>query len=194
MTAIETWTPWGNLPVAANDNKPAPRVVAFTGLAGSGKSTAARYLESKGYTRIRFAGPLKDMMRAVGLSEEQIEGSRKEEPASILYGKTPRHAMQTLGTEWGRNCIHENFWVGLWHDRADRVLESGGRVVVDDCRFPNEAAMVRRLGGRIYRIVGRGGIGYNHASERGNLICDAEIDNVGDLASLHSGIERALAA
>lgn len=56
-------------------------IIGFTGLAGSGKSTAALHT---GYTRVRFAGPLKDMMRALGLTEQEIEGDRKEKPCNLL--------------------------------------------------------------------------------------------------------------
>ena len=45
------------------------RVVGITGLAGSGKTTIARYLmEQYDYTRIRFADPLKAMLRELGYS------------------------------------------------------------------------------------------------------------------------------
>jgi len=183
-----TTTPHG---LPANDNL--PPVIAFTGQAGSGKSTATRYLvERHGYTLVKFAGPLKDMMRALGLEEGQIEGDRKEVPTSLLAGKTPRHAMQTLGTEWGRNCIGEDFWVGVWRQRANVIIANGGRVVTDDCRFPNEAQAIRRLGGDIYRIVGRGGIAGGHVSERGCGDEDLVIDNVGSLEELHDKVEKAL--
>ncbi len=151
---------------AANDNL--PPIVAFTGQAGSGKSTATKYLAEKhGYTLVKFAGPLKDMMRAIGIDERQIEGDLKEFPCDTLAGRTPRHAMQTLGTQWGRDCIGEDFWIRIWKQRANDVQRAGGRVVVDDCRFPNEAQAIRRLGGDIYRLVGRGGIAGHHESESG---------------------------
>lgn len=82
-----------------------PPVIALTGLAGSGKSTASKYLvEKHGYQLVKFAGPLKDMLRAIGFGEDDIEGNGKELSNSLLCDKTPRHAMQTLGTEWGENA------------------------------------------------------------------------------------------
>src|SRR5690606_21287800 len=127
----------GRVYAASTDNL--PPVVAFTGRAGSGKSTASRYLvERHGYQLVKFAGPLKAMMRALGLGDRHIEGDDKELPCALLSGKTPRHAMQTLGTEWGRNCIGENFWVDLWTYHASQHE----RVVVDDCRFANEARAI----------------------------------------------------
>lgn len=175
--------------VAANDNY--PRLVALTGAAGSGKSTATKFLvERHGYTMVKFAGPLKDMLRAIGLGEEHIEGSMKERPDAMLCGKTPRHAMQTLGTEWGRNCIGEDFWAGIWEIRVQRVFNSGGRVVVDDCRFPNEAASVRTKGGMIIKLDGRGGIAGQHASEAGCGQHDAIVTNDGGMVELYAGVEE----
>ena len=176
----------------ANDNL--PRVVALTGAAGSGKSTAADYLiRHHGYERVKFADPLKDMMRAIGLSERYIEGDLKEEPTPWLRGKTPRHAMQTLGTEWGRNCIGEDFWVFLWRMRCiDVIVGEDGRVVVDDCRFPNEAAAVRSLGGVIIKLEGRGGIAGAHASEAGCGTWDSVVENDGCVTDLYAGVEEAI--
>ncbi|WP_457659618.1 deoxynucleotide monophosphate kinase family protein [Sinorhizobium medicae] len=174
---------------AANDNY--PRLVALTGSAGSGKSTATRFLvERHGYTLVKFAGPLKDMLRAIGLDEDEIEGEAKESPSGELCGKTPRHAMQTLGTEWGRKCIGDDFWIGLWRRRVQTNLADGNRVVCDDCRFPNEAEAIRQLGGMIIKLEGRGGIAGQHASEAGCGQHDAVVTNDGGVVDLYSAVEQ----
>jgi hypothetical protein len=204
MTAL-AYSPWGGHELAANDNRPSPcashgqpddslpLVVALSGAAGSGKSTAAQYLvDMHGYTRVRFAGPLKAAMAALGLSARHIEGDLKEVPCDLLCGKTPRYAMQTIGTEWGRNIIGPTFWTGLWRAAAGAIIESGGRVVVDDCRFPNEAAAVRAMGGDIYRLAGRGGIAGSHESERMDFLADVHIDNAGTQAELYALLNGAL--
>ena len=142
-------------------------LLALSGLAGAGKSTAAKHLSAvHGFTLVKFAGPLKRMLRSIGLSEEEIEGVKKEVPSSLLCGKSPRHAMQTLGTEWGRNLIGPDFWVNLWEFTACEILAEGGKVVVDDCRFPNEAEKVRKLGGKIVVIQGPRKLSMAHASEQ----------------------------
>lgn len=199
MTAAIAYDPWGGHDLPANDNRPAaaqdnlPLIVALSGAAGSGKSTAAQYLvDIHGYTRVRFAGPLKAAMAALGLSARHIEGDLKEVPCDLLLGKTPRYAMQTIGAEWGRNLIGEDLWTGLWRAAANNVIEDGGRVVVDDCRFPNEAATVRKMGGDIYRIIGRGGIAGGHESERMDFIPDVVIDNSGGVEELRSRVDQAL--
>ena len=143
---------------------PAPLVViAFAGKAGAGKSTCADHLINQhGFERIKFASALKEMLRtflryrgaAPELIERMVEGDLKERPSPLLNDQTPRRALQTLGTEWGRQLIHENLWVDTERDH----LPKWGRFVCDDCRFPNEAAMIRGVGGKLIQVVRSEGV------------------------------------
>ena len=128
------------------------KVIGLTGFAGVGKTTIARLFTHKGYTLTRFAEPLKDMLRALGLSEEELNGSLKDAPCVTILGITPRHAMQTLGMEWGRDLIHPDLWIHIWGLRARKVLDSGGRIIVDDCRFRNEAVAIHNLDGIVINV------------------------------------------
>jgi hypothetical protein len=100
---------------------------------------------------------------------------------------TPRYALQTLGTEWGRNC-----YTNTWVDYAIRVasrLEAGWEysapmgvcgqqlhkytgIAIPDVRFKNEVAAIKKAGGVVIRVdrPGYGGnmVGgiQNHASEK----------------------------
>lgn len=140
-----------------------PTLIGLCGPLGGGKSTAAKILFAKyGYTRMRFAGPLKEMLATIGLNTEQLDGSRKSEPDSkLLCGKTPRWAMQSIGTEWGRKLIGEDIWVNVVREKIISLRQSSERaglkamVVIDDVRFPNEVAMIRDLGGVLIKIYGR---------------------------------------
>lgn len=156
-------------------------IVAFTGLAGSGKSTAAAHLVRRhGYQRVRFAGPLKAMMMALGCTPAEIDGARKEMPCELLGGKTPRHAMQTLGTEWGRDLIASDLWIRAWQAAVAKV-PAGVPIVVDDCRFPNEGEAVRAAGGVIVRIDRPGaGTASVHASEQHVLPAVETLRNIAD--------------
>ncbi len=138
-----------------------PRIIiALTGAKGSGKDTAADALVSDlGFTRLKFATPLKDMLatlyRHAGVDEatilRKLEGDLKEVPCEVLLGKTPRLAMQTLGSEW-RDLIDKNLWTNLILQRiasANPVVN----FVVTDLRFRHELDAVHRLGGRVMRVV-----------------------------------------
>ena len=194
---VDPWEMWHQPPLtAANDNgRKLPKVVALTGLAGSGKSTLADYLiERHGYVRVKFAGPLKAMARAVGLGEAHIEGELKEVPCPLLQGRTPRFFMQQLGTQFGRDIIGPEFWTGLWAATANDVLDNGGRVVVDDCRFDNEADVVRQFGGVVIQLQGRGGLqtaSGSHASEAG-VDADVVLRNNGTIADLQARADEVL--
>lgn len=174
------------------------RLIAFTGPAGCGKSTAAEALVEMGWARVKFADPLKNMLRALYYScgiedtafiEARIEGEMKEEPDPLLRGRTPRWALQTLGTEWGRNLISEDLWTAAWRNKVNGLLAEGVDVVADDCRFPNEAEAVRRLGGKVVQILGRcAGIGGRHASERMEIDPDMKIANAATIEGFQTDV------
>jgi hypothetical protein len=169
-------------------------IIGLTGYAGSGKSTAAKHLvERHGFVLVKFAGPLKQMMRCLGLGDREIEGELKEEPHPLLSGKTPRYAMQTLGTEWGRDLIGFGLWVNVAMDRVHAVLDRGGKVVLDDCRFPNEASAIKEAGGVIIKVIRplTTPVGA-HASEEQELPVDWEVYNVNDVEGLGRVIDSTL--
>jgi hypothetical protein len=181
--------------------KDLPQIIALVGNAGAGKSTVAEYLqEVHNYKLVKFAGPLKNMLRAIGLDDEEIEGSRKEQPCLLLCGKTPRHAMVTLGTEWGRDHIGPNFWVGLWEEEVCAHINSGHLVVVDDCRFRNELEMVYALGGLAWQITRPDHAGSSIPTHRSEGALSAYYDsmrklvNDSDVTALHLQVFDALRA
>jgi hypothetical protein len=173
----------------------APRtIIAFTGLAGSGKSTAAAHLvKHRGFTRLRFAGPLKAMMAALGLTPAQVDGNEKEVPCELLGGKTPRYAMQTIGTEWGRDLIDSNLWINAFNAALAKVA-AGVPVVIDDCRFPNEADAVRAAGGILVRIERPGaGTASVHSSEAHALPAARTLHNTLSEQNLREQVDKLLA-
>lgn len=73
---------------------------------------------------------------------------------------TPRYALQTLGTNWGRDCFPD-VWADLGVRRA--LASNAPLVAITDCRFVNEAKAVRAAGGEVWRIV-RPGAGLSGAA------------------------------
>jgi hypothetical protein len=158
-------------------------LIGITGLAGSGKSAVANVLTTEfGFTRVKFAGPLKNMLHTMfadmGFCEDDrermLEGDLKETVIPEL-GVTPRRLMVDLGTAWGRECIREDLWLRLWSAQADRF----NRVVVDDVRFPNEVDIIRNRGGVIWRLERPGLAAGSHVSEQ-LRVADPEITLVND--------------
>lgn len=165
-------------------------LIGLIGYKGSGKSEVAKLLETQGFVRLPFAAPIKNMVSALGLTDRQIHGSQKETPMPELFGFTPRHIMQTLGTEWGRS-LHPGFWTNCW-----RLKYVPGRLtVVDDVRFPNEAEMLLSLGGHLWR-VDRPGVtrSSDHESEAyvETLPHHRIIRNDGDLEYLYDCAQHSL--
>jgi hypothetical protein len=138
-----------------------PIVVAFSGRRGSGKSEACKILcEELGFYDLKFAAPLKNMLRALYTTcgvdsdtiERKIEGDLKERPCEWLSGRTPRHAMQTLGTEW-REMLSTELWSDMFFSTAMSGTY-GDRITCSDYRFMHEAVVLEKLGAikcRIFR-------------------------------------------
>jgi hypothetical protein len=176
-------------------------IIGIAGLAGSGKDTAAEFLvKNHNFVRVALADKLKRICRDVfDFSDEQMWGpsSRRNEPderyprgerdcsqpdcvGHVEY-LTPRYALQTLGTEWGRNCYND-IWTEDALRTAKTLLEPGNPlrnfymsshhhynmkgglqsctstckqirgVVIPDVRFKNEMARIKQAGGYLIRM------------------------------------------
>lgn len=136
------------------------QLIGLVGATGAGKTTLASLLVKKeGFVRAHMGQPIKDMLRALGLTVEQLTGPPevRSRPSSLLDGKSPRYAMETLGTGWGRSMISPLIWADAIELRLVEMRAKGiSRVVIDDLRFPSDFAVVERLGGIIVRVVREG--------------------------------------
>ena len=166
-----------------------PRLIGlYSPAPASGKTTVANLLIN--HRRVSFAAPLKftvyNLLHELGVASVHYAYVDKEAIIPEL-GVSARHMLQTLGTEWGRACIHPDFWVMIARAETQRILADGGCAVIDDVRFPNEAAMIRELGGELWRID-RPGVSYDgsHGSEGGleDITPDRVIVNDGTITQL----------
>jgi hypothetical protein len=166
-----------------------PRLIGlYSPAPGCGKTTVADlFIE---HQRVSFAAPLKravcNMLHDLGVAGVHYAYTGKEAIIPEI-GVSARHMMQTLGTEWGRACIHPDFWVMIARAKTQYIMNDGGSVVIDDVRFPNEAAMIFELGGELWRID-RPGVSYSgsHESEGGleDITPDRVIVNDGTIDQL----------
>ena len=124
-------------------------IIGLTGGKGSGKSTAGRCIRHKyGYKILSFAKPIKDMLMAMGISEECISDPDLKEKELEGYNKSPRWFMQSLGSEWGRALISDRIWITC----LEKQMLPWNHYVIDDVRFPNEAEFIKEQGGKILHV------------------------------------------
>lgn len=126
----------------------------------SGKSLAANVLAQQGYRPMSFAEPIKRMSVEFFMSL----GYAKDEAVKFVWAQkekhipeinaTPRHVLQTLGTEWGREHIKQDIWLDCMMYRIASCFSKGEcKIVIDDARFQNEAQMIKKMGGEMWKIV-----------------------------------------
>lgn len=216
-------------------------IIGICGLAGSGKDTAADSLVlGHGFVKMAFADLMKRFCKEVfdftdeqlwGPSENRnapderyprkVKGEYDDEALQTVYRDgflTPRYALQTLGTEWGRDC-YPSVWVdyvirkakeldgaeGVHYDaklgifRCARPKIEG--VAISDVRFWNELEAIKKAGGKVIRVkragAGLGGANGLHKSEVeqasiADACFDAVIDNDGSLQDFHDKVGEVL--
>lgn len=192
------------------------RVIALTGHARAGKNTVAdiiadltveRSKEPFTVCQLSFAGPMKEFAGSLfGFTEEQLYGNDRDKPDprwTRPNGEplTCRYALQTLGTEWGRNC-DPNIWAKRLVREALVYQEQGFVVLVTDLRFVNEAALLLEVPGaevwRVRRDSVRPQASDVHASEREiwsaemDAFVDVDLDNTSTLDYLRAQVMQVL--
>lgn len=148
------------------------KLIALNGAKTVGKSTIANALAalSDDVVIVSFATPIRAMLSAMGVKQHNLHVA-KEQPIDGL-GKSARDLLCTLGTEWGRSMVNQEIWLWAMQQQIQKLIDSAKNpedliVVIDDCRFANEAEWVRKLGGDVVRLT-RDGITYSgeHSSEQ----------------------------
>lgn len=166
-------------------------LIGITGHARHGKdSTADVIVKHYGFRKHALADVMKEACRVIfGWTDEYLYGDLKD-VVDPRYGVSPRHALQSLGTEWGQYKLSEydsfkdvtgrRLWVNSLLSRIN------GDTVIADVRFPHEANAIREHGGIIIKVVRDWPIDLTHESERGveMIVTDLQINNRGTLVDL----------
>ena len=139
-------------------------IIGITGLISSGKDTIADYLCTfHGFRRLSFAGSLKDAVANIfDWDREMLEGTTKQsrewrEQVDPWWSDrldiphlTPRWVLQYWGTEVCRTGFHDDVWVASLEHKLSKTKD---KVVITDCRFPNELNAIKNAGGISMRVV-----------------------------------------
>lgn len=174
-------------------------IIGLSGYAQVGKDTVAQYLvDNYGYRRVAFADQIRKALYRLDpvLTDiDEFSWVTLSNAVDHVGWETlkqnsgeARRLLQRFGTEVGREMFGDNFWV----DQALKGVSKFDKVVVTDVRYPNEYKAIKRLEGKIVRIVKPSVTAINdHASESAldGYLFDGTIDNVGSIEELHQKID-----
>ena len=151
-------------------------IIGLHGRAQAGKDTVyerALAIWGAGIVERRsFADKLyESAAAALGVTAKDLSWWKTDLGANVYVGglhtvwnsETVREYLQRYGTEAHRDIFGEDFWV----QQLDLTGHSNRLVFVTDVRFDNEAAAIRRAGGKIIEVIGDKAGAYQHRSEAG---------------------------
>jgi hypothetical protein len=185
-------------------------IVGLVGKKSAGKDTVGAILvERHGFVRVSFADALKRSAAALfDVPVETWDALKNRDDAVVILAvyegvharMTVREFLQRYGTEAHREVFGGTFWTDVVEDKFRQNHTTQGRsepgklerIVVTDVRFEEEAALVRKYGGMIVRVVRPSvEVGDTHASEtvQESIIADFELWNGGTLDDLRSTID-----
>lgn len=184
------------------DRQTRPIVIGITGIAGSGKDTAANLLVANhGFTRIALADPIKDLLDRLSGPTRQLH---KELEAA---GRSQRWAWQVIGTECRESIGSAAHWIdhaliGMDYLRSVHPA-ARQRFVIPDASYEHEtiglSQWARSYGGtyqtwridnpRVQPIAESA-----HSSEEGrrSIVADITVVNDGTIDQLRQRLESAL--
>ena len=140
------------------------KVIAITGLKGSGKDTIASIIckYDNTFKIIAFADKLKDVCAILfNWDREMLSGRFPEsrewrEQVDPFWSKelgiefTPRKALTTVGTDLIRGTVLSHIWdIAVKKEILDH---QNINYIITDCRFFNELYMIKSLGGTIIQV------------------------------------------
>ena len=177
------------------------KLIALCGAAGAGKDTVADMLPAR---KLAFADALyREVAEAWGVEQHVLRCRESKEtptallqvgwcadydfrnficaPCSMAERAQPRSPRQVLQW-WGdyRRAQDPDYFL--------KQMRPDGDTVITDVRFPNEAALVRQLGGQLWQIrrpgYGAGGTGHASDTDGSEFRPDVVLENFGSLEDL----------
>lgn len=183
------------------------KLIALCGAAGAGKDTVADMLPAR---KLAFADTLyREVAEAFGVTVEWLKDrDRKDVPQPELALNKCRddghRAYRWKGMDLNapRSPRRILQWWGDYRRAQDpdyfvKAVQPVGDTVITDVRFPNEAAMVRQLGGQIWQIkrpgYEAGGTGHASDTAGGEFGPDRVVVNSGSVEDLRAAVLAAWA-
>lgn len=122
-------------------------IIGFIGKIGSGKTEASNVLQSLGYKKYAFAYTLKKWGVLAGFTHKQMYGTQEEKlQINDIHGVSGREWLQTTGN------IMRATYPGFWVNIAKHHILQMSYVVIEDVRYPDEAKLIKELGGVLVKI------------------------------------------
>lgn len=135
-----------------------PFLIGISGKAYSGKDFTADAIKQlfpdfKIY-KIAYADAVRNMLKSIVDVDAIYKLNKKEEPIEGL-GVSLRELMQSLGTDWGRHILGDNFWVNILNKRINdnSFLTEADVIVISDCRFQNEIEYIINRAGIVLNVI-----------------------------------------
>jgi dephospho-CoA kinase len=130
-------------------------IIGLTGKMKSGKDTTADII-TKYIKEARIASmaePLKQMcVEVLGLSWNDVWTQEGKARYNEFWGMTNREILQKVGTDAMRNGFDSDIWVKCAYVYLNKNNYKNYNIIITDIRFPNEAQMVKDMGGIIVSI------------------------------------------
>lgn len=176
-------------------------LIGLTGHSGARKTVVAKRLErAHGFIRLHAGQPVKRAFRAIaGMTKRDLRHA-KGGHAPEIGGAAVRDALEAHSA--ADYAIDPGHTARALHQRLVAAVAGGNpvalkkalkkaRVVIDGVRKPEEAAMIRALGGQIWRADD--GKGHNPALPMDRLQAGIVADRSLDTSSGDKGVIRATA-
>jgi len=166
-------------------------IIGFSGPYGSGKDECYKVLAKLGWHRVSFADPVREAALKINPWVWFNDGSWLLADVVNKFGwdvakksESVRRFLQRYAAEGGRDIHGPDCWVKIAVKKIE-ALPPNAKIAITDVRFPNEIAMIRRKGGKIYRVENpRVSRDPSHASEQLLEGLDGTIINDGSITDL----------
>lgn len=171
-------------------------IIGLTGKKRTGKSEASKMFQDSGFKLISFKKALLDEIKKYLPDLLEFWANKYDMTVNEVLEKKPCEEIRLLLQNWGtdfRRKENKNYWTLKWLEKVNKYMDDTGKtnIVVDDCRFLNEAKVINDFSGKIIRMIRPGFNGDGHLSEteQDNIQPDYTIE-ADNLDSLYEQIEK----